>query len=133
MVESSSDRRAEYHIRPRKVSPRSIVIRPANDGSFNATAVMGQMGFTRENGRGAICVTIQSIGKTAASINLRSGVSAVRSAKLAAAAADSSMSGASKYTVCWTKMPSVKGVAAAAANRMIRRENASGNGELQGG
>jgi hypothetical protein len=30
-------------------------------------------------------------------------------------------------------MPSVKGVAAAAANRMTRRENASGNGELQGG
>ena len=38
-----SDNRARYHVRLRKVLPGSMLIRLAKEGSFSATAAVGQI------------------------------------------------------------------------------------------
>jgi hypothetical protein len=97
---------------------------PGSEASFNATDVVGQIGFASdEKGRGTAWSTIQRIGKRTASENRFSSCAAVASSASGPIAAASIMA-AAKATTCWAKGPLAIARIGVAVSNAVRREEA---------
>src|SRR5258708_3125353 len=119
-VETTSNTTVRYNIGLRNVAPGSRLMRPDNEGSFNAIAVVDQIGFTSDgNGRGTICRTIQRIGKKIASENRFSNCAAV--AISGPIATETSMIVATNATACCASTPLAIARIGVAASNTVRR------------
>ena len=125
-VETANDKTVRYHIRLRSVLPGSMLMCPANEGSFNAIAAVGQIGFTIDaKGNGMLCIIIQRIGKRIPNENRLNAFAAGAISVSEVSAVANNNPAAAKYVACCAKAPLAIDISGIIANSAIRRDEAS--------